>query len=461
MANLNNQKGLSIILIAIIVFFVKINAYPLHNWDEAWYAQVIKDMSQNPDHILLPFWNGRHFFDNSPLYFWLSLPIVKLFGAGAWQVRFISAAAATISTFLVYLIGKKLKDEKLGFISALVFLTLGQVVIRFRDGNLDALLTGLTLASFYFYLKSEGSKKFTILCGLSIGLSALVKAWGTALLGPFLITTYAFFKNKSLPKNLPIIILTAIFPFSWWYAWGAITYGKDFINWFILNPTSGRIAASSFNFSTYYFETLFRDAIFWLPAAAIALVIKRPKLEPWQKAFLTTSAIYLLFLSISNQKSDWYNLLVYSQIAILISGFLLPLLEKLKKIFPVFLTALILMQTYNVVRVAHIYPDRSKVGADLGIYASQTIPKNSTVILEDHDFTSFLFYSGQNQLFTLEEGKVSDFSQWWMVGKKELPGFIKNNQNVWIITKNPDSLNIHPDFQTQQQYQNYYFLKIK
>ena len=56
----------------------------VRNWDEAWYAEIIKNMAVKDYGWLMPWWNGRYYFDHPPLYFWLSGVVVKLFGLGEW-----------------------------------------------------------------------------------------------------------------------------------------------------------------------------------------------------------------------------------------------------------------------------------------------------------------------------------------------------------------------------------------
>src|SRR3990172_7736955 len=99
---------LAIIAISTFIFARNINDFPLRNWDEAWYAQIIKNMASNNHSLLAPYWNGRYYFDKPPLYFWLSLPFFKIFGPGEWQTRTVSAISSVFAVFLIYLIGKKL-----------------------------------------------------------------------------------------------------------------------------------------------------------------------------------------------------------------------------------------------------------------------------------------------------------------------------------------------------------------
>jgi len=452
---------LAIIVISTIIFTRTINDFPLRNWDEAWYAEIIKNMASGNYSFLMPFWNGRYYFDHAPLYFWLSSGVVIIFGLGEWQVRFTSALSATIASLLVFLIGKKLFNVTSALIAFLVFLTLGQVVMRFSHGNLDALLIMLYLLSFYTYLKAEKNKRYSVLCGIFLGLGILVKSWGIGLFPLFLIFTYSFIKNRSFPKNLHIILIFAFLSFIWWYIWGFITFDKVFTSWYILNPSEGRLDEPFKNFSFHYFKALIRDVGYWLLVPALSLLLKAKsfRLDRTTLAFLTVSIVYVSSLNFLSDKSDWYNLPIYPLIALTVGHLSSTLIKFNKPLIISSIALLTILGIYNVIRIENIYPDRSTVGAELGKIANKTIPKNSEVILDDPDFTAFLYYSNQNAIYTLEDNKRSDFAEWWKISHTNLENFIKTHPNTWIITRNPQNLAIK-NYQIQQRYNNYYFLRI-
>ena len=113
----------------------------VRNWDEAWYAEIIKNMAVKDYGWLMPWWNGRYYFDHPPLYFWLSGLVVKLFGLGEWQVRLVSVVAGVGVLWLTYAVGKKLFGRRAGIGASLVLVSLAQVIVRFSHGNLDSLMT--------------------------------------------------------------------------------------------------------------------------------------------------------------------------------------------------------------------------------------------------------------------------------------------------------------------------------
>src|SRR5689334_3791576 len=178
-----------VFLFSFLGLSVRLFNYPLKNWDEAWYAEIIKQLTLFNRGWLVPFWNGRFYFDKPPLYFWLSSLITKTFGVGEWQVRLVSLLAGAACFSLVYLIGRRLFSQKVALFSVLIFISTGQVYRRFSEGNLDSLLVFFFLLSFYLFIRLD-KKQLSFLLGISLFLGFLVKSW---LLGFFPILLCLFY----------------------------------------------------------------------------------------------------------------------------------------------------------------------------------------------------------------------------------------------------------------------------
>ena len=439
--------GLGIFLISFITFFRNIGSYPLRNWDEAWYGEIIKNMASGTYGYMVPFWNGQYYFDKPPLYFWLSLPFFKFSpppaGGEEWQARIVSATAAAVATLLVYLIGKKLFNPVCGLLSALVFLTLGQVVIRFASGNLDGLLVCLFLSSFYFYLRSNESKLFPALAGISLGLGFLTKGYFLGLFPALLITLYSISTTKKLPKNLILITSSALISSLWWYVLGTIKFGKPFFDWYVLSPGGNLLKLPLSSFSMSYFGDLIRDVGFWwIPIATAAIYVGKNIASKEKKVLVSLVAAVFLFifpLNFLSEKLRWYNLPAYPLLTIIVGYFASKMIKDYSKITTVLSAIVTIAQIYNVIRIENIFPDRSKVGADLGKHAASLIQQEDTVILDDHDFTSFLYYSDHKKVFMVQKngGKAGE---WWILDYTNLPQFVKTQSKTWIITPDPNNL---------------------
>src|SRR3972149_41268 len=311
--------SLIILASSAVIFFRTIDRFPLRNWDEAWYAEGIKKLVRGSYSLLATFWNGQYYFDKPPLYFWLSLPIVKFLGVGEWQVRLISILSAILASLLVYLIGKKLFNRTVGLIAFIVFVSLGQVVIRFAHGNLDALLVFLLLASFYCYLLSLKKRVFAVVCGITLGLGFLVKGWFVGLYPVLIITLYLLFTQKKLPRNLLLIITFTLISSSWYFILGAVKFGEPFSNWYFLNPAGGLLKSPFSSFSLRYFGDLIRDIGFWWIGVVIFALNFRKIAQMEKKILIALFASILIFifpLNFLSEKLGWHNLPAYPLVAI-------------------------------------------------------------------------------------------------------------------------------------------------
>ena len=423
----------------------------IRNWDEAWYAEIIKNMAVGNYGWLMSRWNGEYYFDHPPLYFWLSGLVVKLFGLGEWQIRIVSILAGLGVVGLTYLLGKKLFNRRTGIGASLVLVSIAQVGVRFSHGNLDSLMIFWFLLTFYWWL--EGKTK---LSGVALGLGFLVKGWLLGLWPMGLIGAYELIVKRRLPiGRLAAVIGIGAGVFGVWAIPAAIEFGQPMVDRYLWAAAAGRLASPGQVFSLKFFEYLIRDLGLWVIAGLI--LVLRPKMVEANKrrtvvALGLVSFGFIFGLNFSTEKSDWYILPAYPLLALVI-GYLTSRWNK------VIVGILVIAGLINAYRVEMIYPDRSRVGAELGRYAKSIIPRGETVVLDDHDFTAFLFYSnvGMVHVPSPSGGKSGE---WWTLRYDRLPELVKEKGEVWIVTADKSRL---PQEITRAeeiaQYGDYSFLK--
>lgn len=360
--------------ISILFFSLGINKFPLRNWDEAWYAQVIKDMVSGKYGYLMPHWNGEYFFDKPPLYFWLNLPVVEIFGLGEWQLRLVSVILTSFSSLLIYKISQKLVSNWIALTSSLVFLILGQVKERLSAGNLDGLLVFLILLSIYLAQKATKSNRFIIPFMISWGLIALAKSWLYFLIFP--LFSFPFVDLKFYFQNLRYLPVAITIAFSW-YLLGAISFGKPFINWYLLYN-------GAFGVPKIYpelFITLFRDNIGILP------------LIFFSKKILFVCLSYIFLLMFYQESFGWYLLPIYPLLAIAF-GIALKNLHKWQKLI---ILITFLSQTFIFISLTKV-PDNSLESASAGIFIRDHIQDSNKIFFNGNDFPGVLYYSGKDQI---------------------------------------------------------------
>lgn len=360
--------------ISILFFSLGINKFPLRNWDEAWYAQVIKDMVSGKYGYLMPHWNGEYFFDKPPLYFWLNLPVVEIFGLGEWQLRLVSVILTSFSSLLIYKISQKLVSNWIALTSSLVFLILGQVKERLSAGNLDGLLVFLILLSIYLAQKATRSNRFIIPFMISWGLIALAKSWLYFLIFP--LFSFPFVDPKFYFQNLKYLPVAITIAFSW-YLLGAISFGKPFINWYLLYN-------GAFGVPRIYpelFVTLFRDNIGILP------------LIFFSKKILFVCLSYIFLLMFYQESFGWYLLPIYPLLAIAF-GIALKNLHKWQKLI---ILITFLSQTFIFISLTKV-PDNSLESASAGIFIRDHFQDSDKIFFNGNDFPGVLYYSGKDQI---------------------------------------------------------------
>lgn len=419
--------------LSLIVFSLRLTGFPLKNWDEAWYAEITKNLTSGHYSPLVPFWNGQYYFDKPPLYFWLSYPIVRLFGVGEWQVRLVSVLAAVLCVILIYKIGLKLFSQRVGLFAALIFLSLGQVILRFQEGNLDSLLLLTFLASIYFFLNSQKPTRL-LLSGLCLGAGYLVKSWGLGLFPVLFMVCYTLIVNKKFLKPLILIFLVSVLVSSWWFILGAREFGPKFLDWYLFHPGAGNFSLFSYlDFS--YLKSFFLDiGLWWLPLTYLFHEVKKfslSRMDTKKLLFLALPLVgYFLITNLSAEKFSWYLLPLYPFLSLILAlVFSLSISYRQHLIRPLLLIAFIgqLFLIYNF----HAHdPDRSMVGAVLGLAVKDKIPPDGQVVLDDRDFASFLYYSNHAKIFVAQQGGGKS-REYWIIDYSQ----VKNlPPNVWIVT---------------------------
>lgn len=123
-------------------------------------------------------------------YVYFSIPFVALFGPTELGVRILSVLSGVGIVFLLYLISKKLFEERVGIVAAVLTAITPWTVNLSRGGFEANFALFLSLLGIYFLLLAKTKTSYYILAALSFGV---------------VIHTYPTFK-LSLPLVLPIIL---------------------------------------------------------------------------------------------------------------------------------------------------------------------------------------------------------------------------------------------------------------
>lgn len=196
--NITNNKvliQLFLILVAVFSLSFNINKYPLVDYDEATYAKVTIDTMNSGDILSLKLSNDP-WFEKPPLYFWMSMLSVKVFGEQDFAFRIPSILFATLSLWLIFLIAYKTTGKlTTAVIAFFILLTSGIFYIYCRETRLDSGVVFAILAALYFVLLGWEKEKYLFWIFPSLAVGLLIKNI-IAILAIPIILIYAFFYQK-------------------------------------------------------------------------------------------------------------------------------------------------------------------------------------------------------------------------------------------------------------------------
>jgi 4-amino-4-deoxy-L-arabinose transferase-like glycosyltransferase len=329
--------GISVLALSFFAVFYVLGEGSLHDWDEAIYAQVAKEIAVS-DHWLTLTWAGHPFWHKPPLYFWLTAVIYKMVGINEFTARFCSAAFGFGVVALTFWLGLRLFSWAAGVVAALLLLSIDQSTYCYwhnfhcqaRVGMLETTLTFWLILSLILVWEANERPKLIILVGVTAGLAVMTKAWigFLALAAPLLyaLITGQFHGRRGYWSLAILLAGAIILP---WHVWQIWIHGNSFLrDYFVINLFS-RITdvVEEHRHSPFFYFSVLRDGFsifgsgYLWPAAYLWAAWTALTREYRQSVLLLTwVTIPLLLLSLAQTKLPWYIIFIFPGIALLISG---------------------------------------------------------------------------------------------------------------------------------------------
>jgi len=244
---------LGLLIFCYLLFFLGIGSYSLMDVDETRYVLMARDMFHSGDFMTL-YLNGEYFFEKPPLYFWGEILSFFTFGhINEFTARFPVALYGTLSTLLLYFIGKKVVSRKYGLIAALTLATSVEFLILAKYAILDILLaTCVEFAicfGFLTYFVQDKNKKycwwaFYIFAGLAVlakGLPGFILPFATMF---FVAIFTKKFKELLKPQYLLVGIVLFLLIVLPWHIIMLNKYDPLFFNEYIMKHHLARFVSS-------------------------------------------------------------------------------------------------------------------------------------------------------------------------------------------------------------------------
>lgn len=235
------STGLKYFLIAVIascLFFPLLGQVHLFDWDEINFAECAREMmvmnNYSRVHInYLPFW------EKPPMFIWLQVLSMKMFGVGDYAARFPNAVVGVVTLLALFYAGKRVVNEKMALWWVGLYAASWLPHFYFKSGIIDPLFNlFIFLAFFQVYLTGDTDKKklHAILAGVFLGLAVLTKG-PVAILVALLSFIVYLILNRGLgglkAGSLLLITLFAFITTSTWFAIEIVQNGWWMVNEFI------------------------------------------------------------------------------------------------------------------------------------------------------------------------------------------------------------------------------------
>lgn len=169
-----------IILAAGLFFLPFLGGVHLFDWDEINFAEVAREMIVTGDYStvridFLPFW------EKPPLFIWMQVASMKIFGINEFAARFPNALCGVISLLVLFETGKKYYNQRFGVIWALAYIGSIFPHFYFKSGIIDPWFNLFIFLGLLFFVEFVAvGNNFTrhlklILSAFFTGLAVLTK----------------------------------------------------------------------------------------------------------------------------------------------------------------------------------------------------------------------------------------------------------------------------------------------
>ncbi|HZW70669.1 MAG TPA: glycosyltransferase family 39 protein, partial [Hanamia sp.] len=317
-----------------ILFFIPfLGRVHLFDWDEINFAESAREMIVTGNYHRVQI-NFQPFWEKPPFFFWLQAGAMKVFGVNEFAARFPNAIFGIITLVTFFLIGKKYKSPRFGFIWAISYLGTFLPHLYFKSGIIDPVFNYFIFLGVYFmYLDLSGKYYvnkylYVALAGLFIGLATLTK--GPVGLLVFLISFFIYFlftRFKNFPNIKKIIVFIFFFTLICllWFGEEIMEHGFWFLKEFLayqvdlfLHPV-----ASHGEPFYYHFVVVF---IGCFPISIIALPVMFGKKVDVTKEFSRLMKILfwtvMVLFSITTTKIVHYSSLTYMPLSFMAACYL-------------------------------------------------------------------------------------------------------------------------------------------
>ncbi len=345
--NLKNNSlfiQFAIVIFASLLFIPRLGIVHLFDWDEINFAESAREMIVSGNYLTVQI-NFEAFWEKPPLFIWMQVLSMKIFGINEFAARFPNAICGIITLLVLFNIGLKLKNARFGLLWMLLYVSSILPFLYFKTGIIDPWFNLFIFLGIYYFVRftspdNKGNSYSQIsYSALFLGLAILTKGPVGFLIFLLSFGVYLIINRFKLQYNwmhvlLFVSILTVVGCF--WFVLiilnGNFNIIQDFINYQIrLFQTKD---AGHGGFLLYHFVILFVGVF---PASILALptfrksVLKKETDVHTAHFFRWMMIVFwvvLILFTIVSTKIVHYSSMCYFPLTFLAAWFVDQVLEK-------------------------------------------------------------------------------------------------------------------------------------
>lgn len=465
---LNKILLLSLVIISSIFYLVNLGKLPLEDYDEATYAQVLKESVQKENYLsftpletmlLTGFtYFGNNWFEKPPLQFWLTAASAKVFGFNEFALRLPSALFGILTVILVYLIVEETAKNKLAaFLAASLLILMPFFLSATKNFRMDVPVSAAILASFYFFTLSLKKKAFLIWSGAALAVGVLFKSIIAFLALPIILIWSLLWRRWDWIKNRYFIYsaITSVIIISPWHLYQSFKFGsafwQNYLGYHIFARATQNILGSKITVS-YFISLLWKASEPLIPiflTAIILILFFRKRLARTSKelfylawtALLSALFIFIVFSLVKTKLITYYTPM-YPFLAIFIASIFSLAIDSFKPqwfkwLGGTVILVIIINAGFSTVTEAFISPQIyiSKASGDekvIGLYLKDKAKNNEEINLFNWNHHNTIRYYSNHMTESLQFNSTRQpLPPFWLVLPSEL---LKVNPDLKKIT---------------------------
>jgi 4-amino-4-deoxy-L-arabinose transferase-like glycosyltransferase len=310
--------ALGLTFAAAIIIFPALGTQSLATWDEAIYGVVTRELLAHPGLTL--HYGVTPWFEKPPFLFWLMAGSAMTFGLTEFALRLPAAIFGVGAIVLQYFAGRRLGGRVAGIMAAILLLGVAQFVAYSRLAMTDVPLTALGMLAIVLILYGENRKTFNVAAGAAFGLAILTKSVAAFLFLPGLLAIIIAQRGVASLWSRDILLAGAValgiaLP---WHIWSALTYGRSFIDQYLVfhvldrfaEPLEGHEGGPFYYFSTYAYNARW-FALVHAGGIALALALAIRQRDRLLAAVVLLALGAFAIINAQGTKIGWYLTPVY------------------------------------------------------------------------------------------------------------------------------------------------------